>query len=226
MQSEYQYFVVQDMKDSTYNEAQCDTTLKTQCGKFNQSKHNDKGLSLSLRTALFSRMQEEGLLSRVMHSYHCPSLAHWLELTHKDKGWLLCCMHKDDTPPRENFSHVEGSKAVRNIRGMAIISPIRGRLWSFDFTVFRAHFPEAVPMSLGALQWIFAHAPCDVLLGLCAKSNRHAWRLAQGAGFTHIADIPNACYIAQKKRYEDGVLVMAKAERESASSQREEILLT
>ncbi len=155
-----------------------------------------------LRAALFERMQNEGLLASALHSYHTPCLSDWLKLTKAEKGWLLCCSDKKNPP------HKLG---IQDIKAMAFISPIKGRLWSFDFTVFREHFSEAIPMSKGALRWIFSQEQCRCLLGICAISNRHAWRLAQAAGFHILGKAQDACFIAKKQRYEDGVLVMASS---------------
>ncbi len=159
---------------------------------------NEAKLAYAMRKALFERMQEEGLLPFTMHAYVNPRLEDWLNITQEHKGHILCCVQKgsawDD---------------VRQIRAMAWISPWQGRVWTFDFTVFRAHFTEAAAMSRGALQWIFSHLPCDSVLGISAQSNRHAWRLAQAAGFEVLGKVPGACYKARNYSYEDGVLVQA-----------------
>ncbi len=167
----------------------------------------DTPFSIELREALFTRMQEEGLLPYTMHAFHAPTKDDWLELTQPHKGWLLCCV-------------AEGEQCitVNNIRGMAWLTPWQGRVWSFDFTAFRAHFAEAVGMSRGALKWMFTHAPCDSVLGISAMSNRHAWRLAQKAGFDVLGTIEGACYMAKKYSYEPGVMVVASRSRGSASS--------
>ncbi len=178
----YQYFVVTENMFTTYG--------------------------MPLRTALFQRMQEENLLHVTMYAYETPSLEHWLEITQAQRGWLLCCAKGE----------IYGAKGYHldNIQAMAFIAPLawgqgnKGhRVWTFDFTVFRAHFKEAVTMSQGALAWIFSHVPCDSLLGLCAQSNRHAWRLSESAGFQVLGNVPGACFIGKKRGYEAAMLVMA-----------------
>ncbi len=156
-------------------------------------------ISRSLRTKLFERMQKEGLLPFTMHAYANPTLEDWLELTHPQKGCLISAVPKGK------------ERLCENMCAMALLTPLQGRLWSFDFTVFREHFSKAIPLSRGALPWIFAHLPCDALMGLSAKSNAHAWRLAQKAGFTILGHVPGACYMAKKFCYEEGVLVLATA---------------
>ncbi len=155
-------------------------------------------VSIQFRETLFQRMQEEGLLPYAMHAYTHPTKEDWLALTNPQKGWLLCCS-------ADEKSHMQ----AENVRGIAWLAPWQGRVWTFDFTAFREHFSEAVPMSKGALRWIFANVPCDSVMGISARSNRHAWRLAQRAGFQVLGEVEGACYMARKYRYEAGVLVMA-----------------
>ncbi len=152
-----------------------------------------------LREALFARMQEEKLLRTAMHAYHNPCLQDWLTLSQSPQSLILCCMAQE---------HDQGD--VQKVRGMALLSPWQGRVWSFDFTAFRAHFPEAASMCRGGLQWIFDNLPCDSVMGLSAISNRHAWRLAEQSGFSVLGTVPGACYVARKYQYQDGVLVLAK----------------
>ncbi len=155
-------------------------------------------LSTDFREKLFLRMQDEGLLPFTMHAFACPSKEDWLALTVAQKGWLVCCVQQGD------------EFLAENVCGMAMFVPWQGRVWSFEFTAFREHFSEAVAMSRGVLQWIFANAPCDTVLGLSALSNRHAWRLARQAGFEVLGHVEGACYMARRCAYEEGVLVMAK----------------
>ncbi len=167
----------------------------------------EEPLFTNLRTKLFARMQEEGLLPFTMHAYACPLLQDWLELTQANKGCILCAV------PKGKEKHKE-----ENICGMALLSPKQGRVWSFDFTVFRAHFREAIALSRGALQWMFTHLPCDAVMGISAKSNAHAWRLAEKAGFRVLGAVPGACYMARRFTYEEGILVLAT--RQTGCSKR------
>ncbi len=199
------------------------------------AEHMRTVAGVPLRTALFQRMHQEGLLPFTMHAYAKPQLQHWLESTHPQRGWLLCCTkssHFTKAPTLTRFtqksqattsSHAMYAKDATitmdaaHIQAMAFLAPLawgqgnKGhRVWTFDFTVFRPFFAEAVAMSRQALPWIFTHAPCDTLLGLCAKSNKHAWRLAQSAGFQVLGHIPGACFMGKKGAgHEAGVLVMA-----------------
>ncbi len=151
-----------------------------------------------MRTEIFLRMQKEGLVSASMHGEVNPTLVRWLEITDPHKGWLLCCV------PSSATQHT-----VDILCGVAWLEPWRGRVWSFDFTAFRPHFNEAPNMSKQALIWIFEHAPCDSIIGICPVSNAHAWRLAPKSGFEIVGKIPNACLQAKRNKYEDGILVLA-----------------
>ncbi len=150
---------------------------------------------------IFYRMQREGLLKACMHSIKEPTLEHWLDITAAHKGWLLCCMPSDSLEHNTDLLYA-----------VAWLSPWRGQTWTFDFTAFRKHFHKAPSMSKAALKWIFDHAPCHSVVGLCALSNRHAWRLAPKAGFNIIGKIPRACFNASRNSYEDAMLVLATKE--------------
>ncbi len=179
--------------------------------------HDHDGIPL--RTALFRRMQQEGLLPFAMHAYAKPQLEDWLQSTASQRGWLLCC-HKKGSP--QDLAHIQamaffaplpwgyGNGDHKNNAQEKTHKELTGtRVWTFDFTAFRSYFSEAAAMSRKGLQWFFAHAPCDTVLGLCAKSNRHAWRLAQKAGFTTLGQLPGACFVGRKNTHEAGILVAA-----------------
>ncbi len=152
-----------------------------------------------LRVEIFLRMQEERLLASCMHSYKNPTVQDWMSLTDPSKAWLLCCV-----PCCEKVHDTKSLCAV------ALLTPWRGRAWTFDFTVFRQHFANAASMSMAMLKWVFENAPCESLVGLCAKSNTHAWRLAKKAGFNNLGNVAGACFQAKRNVYEDAVLVLAK----------------
>ncbi len=150
-----------------------------------------------IRRQLFARMDSEGLLHSAMHAFEAPSVDDWLQQTSHEQGWLVCCQ-PDHMP-----------YAAKNVGGMALFCPLQGRVWTFDFTAFRAHFKEAAAMCRAGLAWFFANAPCDSVLGFCAVRNKHAWALAYQAGFKILGRVPGACYRARHKRYEEAVLVQA-----------------
>ncbi len=159
-----------------------------------------------LRHELFYRMEKEKLLGAAMHAFVAPTLQDWCHLIDAEKTVLLCAaqtcdMHKD--------THTVCD--VHAVQGMALLQYWRGQVWTFDFVVFRDHFKDAVPMGQGALAWAFAHLPCQSIVGFCANSNRHAWRLAERTGFSVLGRVPGACYTARRQEYEDGVFVMACA---------------
>ncbi len=150
------------------------------------------------RHKIFMRIQEEKLTTFCMHSEKNPTLERWLEITDPSKGWLLCCV------PKNMELHT-----VDTLCAIAWITPWRGRIWTFDFTVFRPYFSKAPHMSKAALAWIFTHAPCDNLMGICPISNAHAWRIATQSGFEILGKLHNACFHTKRSTYEDGVLVIA-----------------
>ncbi len=154
-----------------------------------------------MRGEIFTRMQEEGLLNACMHSFDNPTKQDWLKITAPHKGWLLCCAPKNT-----------GTHTAANLCGVAWLEPWRGQVWTLDFTVFRAHFAEFAAMSRATLEWIFTHAPCQSIVGLCAKSNAHAWRLAPKTDFKILGKIPGACLRAKRNIYEDGILGLATKE--------------
>ncbi len=151
-----------------------------------------------MREEIFIRMQDEKLLGACMHSVKNPSIDKWLDISAPHKGWLLCCV----------ANHAK-QHTTNDLCGIAWFEPWHGRTWKFDFTAFRAHFSQAPIMSKGALAWMFEHAPCDSVIGLCPVSNAHAWRLASRSGFETLGKIPNACFQARKSQYEDGIFVLA-----------------
>ena len=165
-------------------------------------------LFTNFRTELFKRMKKEKLLPSAMHMFLAPSLEDWLKVTNPEYGHLLCCIKESHYL---NITHIK----PENICGIALINQFghMKRVWSFDFTAFREHFSKAISMGQECLAWIFNNLPCDVLMGLTPKRNKHAWQIAQDVGFEIVCTVKDACYMARKYKYEDGVLVIAKRER-------------
>lgn len=151
------------------------------------------------RDAVFTRMQAQGLLPSAMSAISEPTLEAWRELTAPHRAWLVCAQTLEPQP---------------ELLGAALLTPWRHRVWEFDFTVFRPHFALAPLLARGVQAWAWEHAPCDSLMGLCPAPNRHAWRLAEAAGFTVLGRVPGACFVARGRqgqgKYVDGVLVCAQ----------------
>lgn len=167
--------------------------------------------------ALFFRMREEGLTPCAMYACRRPSLRRWRHITRPGRGLLLVCEQADATPPAASLP---ATRALRpsdsaapclpdtgGILAVGLFSGWRGQVAEFDFTVFRQHFPQAVPIARGAFQWMFAQTDVSAIMGLCPVSNAHAWRLAAACGFRELARLPRACWLARRRRHVDGVLV-------------------
>ena len=140
----------------------------------------------------FHRMQREGLLPFAMSAYAAPTLDDWRRVSAPSRCWMLRCENADSG----------------ELMGVALFTPWRWRVWEFDFTAFRASALHAVDMARGGFAWMFKHAPCDSIIGLCPVPNRHAWRLAEGCGFTVLGRIPGACRWARTDSIVPGVMVV------------------
>lgn len=145
-----------------------------------------------LRDEAYHRMSIEGLLPYAMSALANPTLDDWRRLSDPAHCWMLRCEHS----------------ATGELCGVGLFTPWRGRVWEFDFTAYRPAFAYAVAMARGAFAWIFAHAPCDSIMGLCPTFNRHAWKLANACGFQVLGRVPGACYSARHGRYVDAVFVI------------------
>lgn len=166
------------------------------------------------RDALFFRMRAEGLLPCAMYACARPDLRRWRTLTRPRRGLLLVCEQTDAPPvsllpsgPRPADSQSPPLPDVSAVRAVGLFSGWRGKVAEFDFTVFRAHFREAVPIARGAFRWMFAQTDVSAIMGLCPVSNAHAWRLARACGFRELARLPAACRLARRDRHVDGVLL-------------------
>ncbi|WP_300710610.1 hypothetical protein [uncultured Desulfovibrio sp.] len=179
------------------------------------------------RDALFFRMRAEGLLPCAMYACAKPDLRRWRALTRPRRGLLLVCEHADaasDPSPapatRFTDSQAPSLPDVSAVRAVGLFSGWRGKVAEFDFTVFRAHFREAVPIARGAFRWMFARTDVSAIMGLCPVSNAHAWRLAGACGFRELARLPAACRPARRDRHVDGVLVCCTPDSLAAASSR------
>lgn len=149
--------------------------------------------------AVFARMVRERLTASCMYAFARPRLDDWLGIVARARaagGLLLGCRHA----------------AGGELLAVGLFTPFFGQAWLFDFTVFRAHFREAVSMSRGGFAWLFAEKKATAIVGITPVSNRHALRLAEVCGFHVLGRIPGACRLARLHRNVDGVLVMCTPE--------------
>lgn len=145
------------------------------------------------RAALYKRMVAERLDSAAM----CGGLdlGGWMRLTAPaiDGGNILLGAVGDDG----------------KIHGVALFSRREYRMWRFDFTAFRGHFPAAVEMARGGFSWLFAHTDATSIYGIAPVKHRHALGLAGACGFVEVARLPLACWLARRGEYVDGVVLLA-----------------
>ncbi|WP_300802307.1 hypothetical protein [uncultured Desulfovibrio sp.] len=186
------------------------------------------------RDALFFRMREEGLTPCAMYACQRPSLSRWRHITRPRHGLLLVCEQAAATPSaavsapaaapaapvlRPSDSAAPPLPDTDGILAVGLFSGWRGQVAEFDFTVFRRHFSQAVPIARGAFQWMFAQTDVSAIMGLCPVSNAHAWRLATACGFRELARLPRACWLARRRRHVDGVLVCCTPDSLAAAGQ-------
>lgn len=140
----------------------------------------------------YHRMVAEGTLACAMSAFAAPTLEDWRRISDPAHCWMLRCEDAE----------------TRDLLGVGLFTPWRWRVWEFDFTAFRPAFAHGVAMARGGFQWMFDHAPCDSIFGLCPVPNRHAWRLAEAAGFTVLGRIEGACKWARTDSIVPGVMVV------------------
>ena len=138
----------------------------------------------------FFKMQEQGLLSSAMSCVDDPTLERWREIT--AKGVLLLCENE-----------------AGDLLGCGHFTPFRGNVWEFDFTAYREAFHIAPRMAQGGFLWIFEHCGASAIVGFCAEPNRQAWHLARACGFIIMGTIPGLCWFSRRKKFVNGVMVMA-----------------
>lgn len=140
----------------------------------------------------FHRMRREGLLPFAMSAFAAPTLEDWRRVSDPAGCWMLRCEDAESGA----------------LLGVGLFTPWRWKVWEFDFTAFRPAFDRAVDMARGGFAWMFAHAPCDSIIGICPVPNRPAWRLAEACGFTVLGRVPGACHWARTDSIVPGVMVV------------------
>ena len=145
------------------------------------------------RDAPFFKMAHEGLLPWAMSAHAAPGLDDWRRVT--ARGVLLRCHNPDG-----------------DLLGCGHFTPLRGLVWEFDFTAFRAGFHLAPAMARGAFARMFERHGAGAIVGITPARFRHAWQLAEACGFTRAARLPGACWLARKQRFEDGVMLVCTPE--------------
>lgn len=111
--------------------------------------------------------------------------------------------------------------------GYLSVRPFMGRTLCGEVgvTALRPWFSRAARLSRGAFLWAFRHLDCVSLVGRVAAPNRHILRMAPEVGFRELGRIPGMCWHARKRKFVDGVLLLATPEsvRESMEPRQEDV---
>ena len=158
-----------------------------------------------IRKTLYTKMLAEDLADVAMPAGRL-GMDGWLALTEPRRGSVL-------------LVSVDG---LGHFHGMAHFMEHDYRMWSFDFTSFRAGFHRAAEQARGGLAWIFAHTDAACIYGVTPTPFRHALRLAEACGFTRVAQLPSACWLHKKQRSVDGIFFVCTAKTLRAAQEKED----
>lgn len=159
----------------------------------------------NVRSALYSRMLDEGLADYAMSARHLDDDG-WLELTTPAPGNIL----------------LASVDILGHYHGTALFTQRDYNMWLFDFTSFRAGFHRAAEQARGAFAWIFERMKASCIYGVTPVQFRHAWALAEACGFEIAARLPGACWLARKQRFVEGVMVMCTPQTLRAAQEKGE----
>lgn len=143
------------------------------------------------RSAILDRIRSEGLAE--IFFYNLPR-------GHVERdAWLKV------TAPTERSFLAVSEDFKGNYLGAAVMREGSYRMWSFDFVAFRMGFERAIEQARGAFQWLFDTTDAQAIQGVTPVTHRHALRLAEACGVCAKVRIPQACYIARRDRWVDGI---------------------
>lgn len=143
------------------------------------------------RSAILDRIRSEGLAE--IFFYNLPR-------GHVERdAWLKV------TAPTERSFLAVSEDFKGNYLGAAVMREGSYRMWSFDFVAFRMGFDRAIKQARGAFQWLFETTDAQAVQGVTPVTHRHALRLAEACGVCAKVRIPEACYIARRDRWVDGI---------------------
>lgn len=148
----------------------------------------------------YARLAEQDLLWALFPEMESVSLGQWRELM---AGPVLIL-----------GGYVRGHSA-----GYLSVRPFMGRSQCGEagVTALRPWFARAAEMARGAFLWAFEHLDCVSLVGRVAAPNRHILRMAPLVGFRELGRIPGMCWYARKRKFVDGVLMIATPESVKAA---------
>ena len=143
------------------------------------------------RSAILDRIRSEGLAE--IFFYNLPR-------GHVERdAWIKV------TAPTEHQFLAVSEDFMGNYLGAAVFREHSYRMWSFDFVAFRMGFDRAIRQARGAFQWLFETTDAQAIQGVTPVTHRHALRLAEACGVCAKVRIPQACYIARRDRWVDGI---------------------
>lgn len=148
----------------------------------------------------YARLAEQGLLWALFPEMETLSLNQWREIM---AGPAL----------------ILGGFVDGHLAGLLSVRPFMGRTQCAEagVTALRPWFARAADLSRGAFLWAFERLDCVSLVGRVAAPNRHILRMAPLVGFQELGRIPGMCWYARKRKFVDGVLLLATPESVKAS---------
>ncbi|MCH5278073.1 MAG: hypothetical protein J1E80_09640 [Desulfovibrionaceae bacterium] len=170
----------------------------------------------------YARLAEQGLLWALFPELESVSLEQWREMMGgypaRTAGTAL---------PESGPVLLLGGFAGNALAGLLSVRPFMGRTQCGEagVTALRPWFPWAARLSREGFLWAFEHLDCVSLVGRVAAPNRHILRMAESVGFRELGRIPGMCWHARKRKFVDGVLLLATPEtvRESMEPRQEDV---
>ena len=94
--------------------------------------------------------------------------------------------------------YVDGALA-----GILTLSPLRYRSRAGEVGVlaFRKYFGDALPLCVGALEWVFRTQAVDALVGYIPVASRQSLRLYTLLGFERLGRIPGMYWYTRKQKF-------------------------
>lgn len=144
------------------------------------------------RSAILDRIRSEGLAE--IFFYNLPG-----GKVTRD-AWLKV------TAPTESSFLLASEDFKGNYLGAAVFREGSYRIWSFDYVSFRIGFERAIEQARGAFHWIFDTTDAQTIQAVSPVTHRHSLNLAEACGVCAKVRIPQACYIARRDRWVDGII--------------------
>lgn len=154
--------------------------------------HYERIQSKDIIKQFYYRCKQEELLPIIFPDKENVTENNFIALTEENDGRILLASINN----------------IGSYYGFATFTPLFNRAYKFDFCSFRAGFDYALEQVHGAFEWIFNNTTATSIIGVTPVLNRAACRLAEQCGFEKITVLPQSCYMARRKGYVDGLLVI------------------